>query len=116
MPAIAQESVIIDVWTVPSGRQEEMIDALLAAFEQLRLFDGFLEGGVLANGDSTKVAAFVRMRSPADRQQGAERAEVRERMDALSAIGSSHADTYERMWVIAPPHHAGPVQTSRGAL
>lgn len=110
-----QESVIIDTWTVPSGRQEELINELLAAFEQFRLIDGFIEGGVLANGDDTKVASYVRMRSTTDSERAAEHQELRERMNALTAIGSSHADAYEHRWVIAPPRHSGPVQTSRGA-
>jgi hypothetical protein len=114
MSGSTQESVIIDIWTVPSGRQEEMINELLAAFEQFRLMDGFIAGGVLTNGADTKVASYVRVRSAADREGAAERGEVRERMRALATIGSSHADTYERMWVIAPPRHSDPVQTFRG--
>src|SRR5690242_18405553 len=110
MSALAQESVIIDVWTVPSGRQEDMINELLATFEQCRLLDGFIEGRVLANEDGTRVASFVRIRSAEDRQRGVERDEVRKRMKALTAIGSSHADAYERVWVIAPPTDSGPVE------
>jgi hypothetical protein len=114
MSGSTQESVIIDIWTVPSGRQEEMINELLAAFEQFRLMDGFIAGGVLTNGDDTQVASCVRVRSAADREGAAERGEVRERMRALATIGSSHADSYERMWVIAPPRHGDPPQTFRG--
>ena len=62
------ESVMIDIWTVPSGRQEEMTEGLRAAFEQFRLIDGFIGAGVLANYDGTKVASYVRMRSAADLQ------------------------------------------------
>ena len=72
MSGSTQESVIIDIWTVPPGRQEEMINELRAAFERFRLIDGFIEGGVLANGDDTKMASYVRVRSSADRERGAE--------------------------------------------
>jgi hypothetical protein len=116
MSGSAQESVVIDIWTIPSGRQGEMINELVAAFEQFRLIDGFIEGGVLANGDDTKVASYVRVRSTAERERGAEHEEVRERMSALAAIGSSHADAYERVWVTASPRPGGPVHTSRGAF
>ena len=44
-----QELVIIDIWTVAPGRQQEMADALRAGLERLRLIDGFIEGDVLAN-------------------------------------------------------------------
>jgi hypothetical protein len=57
MSGSTQESVIIDIWTVPPGRQDEMVNELRAAFEQFRLIDGFIEGGVLANGDDTKIAS-----------------------------------------------------------
>lgn len=115
MSGSTQESVIIEIWTVPPGRQEEMINELRTAFEQFRLIDGFIEGSVLANGDDTKMASYVRVRSAADRERGAEHETVRERTSALAAIGSSHADAYESVWVTAPPSHSGPVQVSRGA-
>ena len=116
MSAGARESVVIDVWTVPSGRQEEMIKEPLAAFEQFRQIDGFIEGGVLSNRDETKVASYLRMRSAADLQRASELEEVRERLSALAAIGSSRAEVYDRMWVIAPPRDRGSVQVSRGAV
>lgn len=112
----AQESVIVDVWTVPSGRQEAMIKELHAAFEQFREIDGFIEGGVLSNGDETKVASYLRVRSAGDLPRGAKLEEVRDRLSALAAIGSSHADRYDHIWVIAPPRDRGPVHTSRGAF
>ena len=110
------ESVMIDIWTVPSGRQEEMTEGLRAAFEQFRLIDGFIGAGVLANYDGTKVASYVRMRSAADLQSAAENDEVRERLRALEAIGSSHADAYERTCVIAPPMDSGPIEVNLGAF
>ena len=113
----AQESVIVDVWTVPSGRHEAMIKELHAAFEHFRReIDGFIEGGVLSNGDETKVASYLRVRSAGDLQRGAKLEEVRDRLSALAAIGSSHADRYDRVWVIAPPRDSGPVRISRGAF
>ena len=111
----AQESVIIDTWTVPSGHQREMIDALRAAFEEFRLIDGFIEGGVLANTDDTTVASYVRVRSEDDWRSATEREQVREQIRTLESIGSSHADAYERRWVIAPPPDRGPVEVRPGS-
>jgi heme-degrading monooxygenase HmoA len=111
-----QESVMIDIWTVPSGHQQEMAEALRDAFEDFRSIEGFCEGGVLANQDGTKVAAYLRMRSPAELQRAVEQDDARERTRELREIGSSHADTYERLWVIAPPMEHGPVQVSHGAF
>ena len=116
MSAHTQELVVIDMWTVPSGRQQEITDALRAALEKLRRVDGFIEGDVLANSDDSKVASFVRFRSAEDWQRVAEHEEFREQMRALEAIGISHANAYERIWVIAPPTDRGPFDASYGAF
>ena len=111
-----QDSVIIDIWTVPSGRQQEMIDQLLAAFEELRLIDGFVEAGALPNRDTTKVAWYLRMRFPGDRKSVAAREAVRKRMRTLESIGGSQADAFERKWVIVPPRESGPTEVSYGSF
>ena len=54
--------------------------------------------------------------SGSTQESGADHEEVRERMSALAAIGRSHADAYETVWVTAPPRHSGPMQVSRGAF
>ena len=112
-----KELVIIDIWTVAPGRQqEEMADALRASVERLRLSDGFIEGDVLANWDETRVASFLRFRSAADWERVTEDDEFLEQMRALEAIGSSDGDAYERMAVIAPPRERGPIEISHGAF
>jgi heme-degrading monooxygenase HmoA len=116
MASRAQELVIVDIWKVPAGRQQEMTDALRAALEQLRVVDGYIEGDVLANGNDTKVGSYVRFRSAEDWQRATELEEFREQMRALEAIGSSHADTYERISVIAPPTDRGPREVTYGAF
>jgi len=116
MSAHPQELVIIDIWTVAPGRQQEMADALRAGLERLRLIDGFIEGDVLANWDETRVASFVRMRSAADWERATEDDEFVEQMRTLEAIGSSDGDAYERMAVIAPPKEHGPIDVSYGAF
>ena len=71
---------------------------------------------MLANDDEAKVASFVRFRSAEDWKQATEREEFLEHMRALEAIGTSHADVYERMAVIAPPRDLGPTKVSYGAF
>jgi heme-degrading monooxygenase HmoA len=116
MAAHAEELVIIDIWTVGPGRQQEMADALRAGLERLRLIDGFIEGDVLANDDETKVASFVRFRSAEDWKRATEHEEFLDHMRALEAIGTSHTDVYERMAVIAPPRQLGPMKVPYGAF
>lgn len=116
MQSPPQHLVIVDIWTVAPDRQQELTDALRAALEQLRLMDGFIEGDVLANGDGTKVASFVRVRSAEDWERATQQEEFLEQMRALEAIGGSHADVYERIAVIAPPSERGPIEVSYGAF
>jgi heme-degrading monooxygenase HmoA len=116
MSAHPQELVIIDIWTVAPGRQQEMADALRAGLERLRLIDGLIEGDVLANWDETRVASFVRMRSAADWERATEDDEFVEQMRTLESIGRSDGDAYERMAVIALPREHGPIEISYGAF
>jgi heme-degrading monooxygenase HmoA len=116
MSARSEQSVLIDIWTVPPGHQQQMIDELCAAFEEFRRIDGFIEGGVLANSDGTQIASYAKMRSAADLQRGMEQEEVRARIRALEELGSSHRDAYERLWVAVPPRDRGSVQVSYGAF
>jgi heme-degrading monooxygenase HmoA len=111
-----EELMIIDIWTVAPDRQREMTRALRAGLDQLRLIDGFIEGDVLANGDKTKVASFVRFRSAEDWERATEHEGFLERMRALEAIGTSHPDAYERTAVIASPRDHGPTKVSHGAF
>ena len=39
-----QQSVIVDMWVVPAGHQQELVDGLLGLFEKLRLVEGFVDG------------------------------------------------------------------------
>jgi heme-degrading monooxygenase HmoA len=112
----SQELVIIDIWTVAPGRQQEMTRALRAALEKLRRIDGFIEGDVLANWKETRVASFVRFRSAADWERATEDDEFLEQMQTLEALGTSDGDAYERTAVIAPPRDHGPIRISFGAF
>jgi heme-degrading monooxygenase HmoA len=116
MSTHSQELMIIDLWTVAPDRQQEMTRALRAGLDQLRLVDGFIEGDVLANLDSTKVASFVRFRSAEDWERVTENEEFLEHMRALESIGTSHAGAYERTAVIAPPRDDGATKVSHGAF
>jgi hypothetical protein len=111
-----QESVLIDVLSIPSGRQTETLAALRAGLEAFRHIDGFVEAGVLTSRDGAKVAWYLSMRSAEDWESAAERAEICERLRALQSIGSSHTDAFDRIWVIAPPTERGPIEVSYGAF
>ena len=65
--AAPEQSIILDMWTVPDGRQEEFMDALVGLFELVRKLDGFLEGQILTGVDSSLFVCYARMRSAEDR-------------------------------------------------
>ena len=116
MPARAKETVFIDVWSIPPGHQQEMIDVLLDAFEAFRLVDGFIEGGVLTTPDASKMAWYLRIELAEDRQRSEQRQEVCERIRALESIGNSRAEAFERVRVIAPRTDGGPVEVNYGSF
>jgi heme-degrading monooxygenase HmoA len=116
MSAYTQESVVIDICTVPAGRQQAMIDRLLASLEALRLIDGFIEAGALPNREGTKVVWYLRMRSAEDWNRAADSAEVRERIRTLESISDSHIDVVERAWVIVAPTEQGVTEVSYGSF
>ena len=81
-----QESVIMDMWEVPPGRQQELIDQLRELPDQARRTDGFVDGRIHASLDGSRVVSYSTMRSAADHQSFQERDEIHERMQALEAI------------------------------
>ena len=112
----AQQSVIVDMWVAAVGQQHELVDGLLGLFEKLRLVDGFVDGGIYASLDGTKVLSYSRMRSATDQQLARNLEDIRERLRALEAIALPHRDYYELAWMFTPPADGGPDSVSYGAL
>ena len=111
------ESVIMDMWEVPPGRQRELIDALRKLLEQMRTIDGFVDGRIHASLDGSKVISYSTMRSAADHESFQERDEIRERMQALEAIAVPHRSAYQLECVFtAPTDETGPAHVSPGAF
>ena len=110
-----QESVVIDVWDVPDGRQDEVIAALREVLERLRLVDGFVDGRILASLDGTKVISYSMMRSAADRTLAVGQQDIRDGLQRLEAIAVPDRNTYDLSCVFtARPH--GPTAVSPGAV
>ena len=110
------ESVIMDMWEVPPGRQREVIDALRELLEQMRTVDGFVDGRIHSSLDGSKVISYSTMRSAADHQSFQERDEIRERMQALEAIAVPHRSSYHLECVFTAPTETGPAHVSKGAF
>jgi len=111
------ESVIMDMWEVPPGRQRELIDALRKLLEQMRTIDGFVDGRIHASLDGSRVISYSTMRSAADHESFQERDEIHERMQALEAIAVPHRSAYQLECVFtAPTDETGPAHVSKGAF
>ena len=106
----------MDMWEVPPGRQQELIDALRELLERMRRTDGFVDGRIHASLDGSKVVSYSTMRSAADHQSFQERDEIRERMRALEAIAVPHRSAYQLVCVFTDPAETGPAQVSQGAF
>ena len=111
-----QESVIMDMWEVPPGRRQELIDAPRKLLEQMRHIDGFVDGRIHASLDGSKVISYSTMRSAADHQRFQERDEIRARMRALEAIAVPHRSASQLECVFTAPVETGPAQFSPGAF
>ena len=109
------ESVIMDMWEVPPGRQRELVDALRELLEQTRLIDGFVDGRIHTSLDGTKVISYSTMRSAADHERLQERDEIRERLQALESIAVSHRSAYQLECVYTAPTETGPADVQLGA-
>ncbi len=110
------ESVIMDMWEVPPGRQQELIDSLRDLLEQARRTDGFVDGRIHASLDGSRVVSYSTMRSAADHQSFQERDEIRERMQALEAIAVPHRSAYGLVCVFTARAGTGPAQFSPGVF
>ena len=106
----------MDMWEVPPGRQQEVIDALRELLEEMRRIDGFVDGRIHASLDGSKVVSYSTMRSAADHESFQERAEIRKRMQAVEAIAVPHRSAYGLVCVFTAPAETGPVQVSAGAF
>jgi hypothetical protein len=67
MSDVAEQSIIIDLWTVPDGSRDEFMSGLVGLFERLRELDGFLDGQILKGVNPSMFVSYARMRSARER-------------------------------------------------
>jgi len=101
--AAPEQSIILDLWTVPDGSQEEFMEALVGLFELVRKLDGFLEGQILTGVDSSLFVCYTRMRSAQDRDAALIDPEVEAVRRAIGGIAhpKPHAYTLARTFTPA---------------
>ena len=89
-----EQSIILDMWTVPDGSQDEFMNELVGLFELVRRLDGFLEGQILTGVDSSLFVCYARMRSARDRDAALIDPEVEARLRAIGGIAHPRPHAY----------------------
>jgi heme-degrading monooxygenase HmoA len=108
MPESAEPSIIVDVWVVSDGHQEEFMQALVGMFELLRTLDGFVDGQILKGGDPTVFVSYATMRSARHRDAAFMHREIRAMMRSIGGIARAtpHSYTVARTFTPAPSGQA----------
>jgi hypothetical protein len=109
MADVAEPSIIVDVWVVSDGNQEEFMQALVALFERLRTLEGFLDGQILKGVNPTLFVTYATMRSARERDQAFLDVELRKMMRAIGGIARPrpHSYTIARRFTPAASGEAG---------
>jgi heme-degrading monooxygenase HmoA len=90
----SQAPVIINMWQVEDGEQEQLLDQLADLFERLRKSTGAVDVHLYESVDGTRIASLVTMPSETARQDAMEHPEVRKIMRELDSIAHSHRHAY----------------------
>ncbi len=98
-----QESLVINVWMVPDGNQNDLIAGLRGMYEHLRGHEGFVEGQIFESVDRTHVLSYARFRSAADRQKAMTDPALGAAQRAMEAVARGHVHTYEPVALFRPP-------------
>jgi len=109
MAETAEPSIIVDVWVVPDGSQEEFMDALVALFERVRAMEGFVDGQILKGVDPTVFISYATMRSARERDAAFMDSKVRAMMRSIGGIARPrpHSYTIARRFTPAASGEAG---------
>ena len=109
MPETAEPSIIVDVWVVSEGSEEEFMQALVGLFERLRALEGFLDGQILKGVDPTLFVSYATMRSARERDAAFLDGEVRAMMRGIGGIARPrpHSYTIARRFTPAASGEAG---------
>ncbi len=109
MSETVEPSIIVDVWVVSDGSQEEFMDALVGVFERVSALEGFVGGGILKGVDPTAFVSYATMRSASERDAAFMDSEVTAMMRAIGGIArpTPHSYTIARRFTPAASAEAG---------
>jgi hypothetical protein len=90
-----ESPILIDVWTVPSSRREELVQRVREILRDLVVErPGFVSARVYESNDGGAVMVSIAMRSIEERQHLTDDAEVHEALRELRMIAHSQVRLY----------------------
>jgi heme-degrading monooxygenase HmoA len=95
--------LVFDVWDVPDGNQQAVVERLRALFEQVRGRPGFVEAALYESLNHRRVLAMARFASVAERQAAMDEGEVGAALRDLRNLAHPQMSTYEVVQVFRPP-------------
>lgn len=95
--------MILDVWDVPDGNQQAVVERLRALFEHVRGRPGFVEAVLFESLDHRRVLAMARFASVAERQHAGDDIEVGAALRDLRKLAHPQMSTYEVVQVFRAP-------------
>lgn len=99
----SNSSLIFDVWDVPDGNQQAVVERLRTLFEHVRARPGFVEAALYESLNHRRVLAMARFASVAERQHAMDDGEVGTALRDLRNLAHPQMSTYEVVQVFSPP-------------
>jgi Antibiotic biosynthesis monooxygenase len=90
----SSESIMADLWSVPDGNQQAVLDGLTELFERMRDCPGFVEAQILRSVNPTKILAYTRFDSPANQQRAQDAVATGTMVQRLRAIAHQDLSRY----------------------
>lgn len=112
MSEVSNTSLIVDLWDVPDGNQQFVLERLRVLAEGAARLPGFVECGLYQSINHRKVLIFARFASVADRQHALDDPEVTKTVREVRALANQDMSPYElveefRAPGLEPGHAAG---------
>jgi heme-degrading monooxygenase HmoA len=88
-------SLVFDVWDIPDGNQQAVLERVRSLAEHALGLPGFIETRLYESVDHRKILAVARFASVADRQRALEHPDVAGALRDLRALAREQMNTYE---------------------
>ena len=95
-------SLMVNMWVVEDGHQEELVDGLYSLYGNLRSLERFISGQILRGSNPTRYVSMATMRSVEDCDRAVENPRTRALLRGLRGIARFDHDTYRALGRFEP--------------